>query len=163
MKAHGLPYPRLLTEAHEMDLDWVFRSVRAEYWARSRSRADMQRAMDNSRNFGIVLDLPEGPRQVAYARVITDGLVLVYLFDLVVDPDFRGRGYGRWLLERILEAPDLRRVNTWMLATRDAQGLYTRYGFKTLVEEEPLMVRLQQRPDWEMPAKPPGNTGSSNP
>jgi GNAT superfamily N-acetyltransferase len=143
-----------------MDFDWIYRSVRAEYWARQRSRSEMEQVMARSRNFGAVLDLPEGSKQIAYARVLTDGLVLVYLFDLVVDPAFRRMGYGRWLMERILEDPGLSLVNTWMLATKDAQGLYTRYGFKALVDGEPLMVRLQRQPSWSMDTKPGNASGS---
>jgi GNAT superfamily N-acetyltransferase len=55
----------------------------------------------------------------------------------------RGRGVGKWLVETIVSHPELRGVRRWLLATRDAQELYSRFGFRDL-KDSPLgwMERL---------------------
>ncbi len=159
--------PRLETDPERLDVAWIHRTVSAEYWARGRSREETRRVMAACRNYGAFVaggPSAEGPtpagepaaaasgeRQVAYARVLSDGLVLAYLFDVVVDPAWRGRGYGRWLVARVFEDPAFKEVRTWMLGTRDAQGLYEPFGFRALVPGEPLMVRQVRPPVWRMP------------
>ena len=51
------------------------------------------------------------------------------LADVFVLEDYRGRGLSKWLMETILAHPDLQAVRRWHLVTRDAQGLYARFGF----------------------------------
>lgn len=97
------------------------------YWALGRARETQDAAMDGSRNYG-VWDVESG-LQVAYARVITDGVTFAWLCDVFVAPDVRGSGIGKMLVEGILsdlEPLGLRRI---LLATADAHGLYARYGF----------------------------------
>ncbi|MDA5110824.1 MULTISPECIES: GNAT family N-acetyltransferase [Brevibacillus] len=43
--------------------------------------------------------------------------------------DFRGKGLGKWLMQYLLEHPAVRHTNM-ALGTRDAHGLYERYGFE---------------------------------
>ena len=45
---------------------------------------------------------------------------------------YRGRGLSHHLRQGLLFHPELRRVTSWMLTTRDAQGLYQKYGFQEL-------------------------------
>lgn len=53
----------------------------------------------------------------------------------------RGCGLGRWLVECVLDHPDLWYVRKWMLTTRDAHGLCERLGFTEVEETEWLMER----------------------
>ncbi|SFK43947.1 GNAT family N-acetyltransferase [Cellulomonas sp. KH9] len=97
------------------------------YWARGRTRAVQDAAIDGSLCFG-VLERASG-RQVAFARVVTDGAAFAWLCDVFVDEAERGQGIGTALVAGTvahLEAMDLPRV---VLATADAHGLYQRFGF----------------------------------
>jgi GNAT superfamily N-acetyltransferase len=63
-----------------------------------------------------------------FARVVTDKVNFSWIADVFVDPGYRGQGLGRWMIERILEHPDV--VNTRQsLATRDAHSFYEKLGF----------------------------------
>lgn len=110
------------------------------YWARGRSRAVQDAAIDASRNYGV---FDESGIQVAYARVVTDGVTFAWLCDVFVDRSARGRGIGVALIEGVvadLEPLGLRRV---ALATGDAHGLYARFGFAPLAEPGQWMVRAR--------------------
>jgi len=112
------------------------------YWAPGRSRSRQDAAIDGSRNFGVYDTVSN--QQVAYARMITDGVTFAWLCDVFVDPDFRGQGIGEMLIAGIVEdcrPLGLRRI---ALATADAHGLYTKFGFAPLAEAESWMERLDQ-------------------
>ena len=66
---------------------------------------------------------------VGSARAISDGAKRAWIYDVIVDPAWRGRGVGQALTRLVLDHPALRATRTIMLGTRDAQGLYAKFGF----------------------------------
>jgi N-acetylglutamate synthase-like GNAT family acetyltransferase len=110
------------------------------YWAQDRSREVMDAAIAGSRPYG-VYDQSTG-EQVAFARVVTDGVTFAWLADVVVDPSLRGRGIGKQLVAGVVadvEPLGLRRI---LLATADADGLYGQFGWTPVAEEYKWMERL---------------------
>jgi GNAT superfamily N-acetyltransferase len=77
--------------------------------------------------------------QIGFARVITDKATFGYLADVFIDPNYRGKGLSKWLMETIMNHPDLQGFRSWQLATRDAHGLYEKFGFKPLDNPERIM------------------------
>jgi GNAT superfamily N-acetyltransferase len=71
---------------------------------------------------------------VGFARVVTDHATFAWLCDVFVLPAHRGHGISRQLMDAVMARPDLARVRNFMLATRDAHGLYAKYGFTPLAE-----------------------------
>jgi ribosomal protein S18 acetylase RimI-like enzyme len=71
----------------------------------------------------------EDGRLVATARALSDGVKLALVFDVMVAPDWRGRGLGEALMRRLLEHPAVRGARRVWLGTRDAQRFYARLGF----------------------------------
>lgn len=120
-----------------LDLDRVEAFIRQTYWAASRTREQIEAAQANSMCFG-VYRRADGV-QVAYARAVTDRVTFAWLCDVFVDPAERGAGLGKFLVESILEHPELVQMRRWMLATRDAHGLYAQYGFTPLATPETWM------------------------
>lgn len=109
------------------------------YWAHGRARAIQDAAIDASRNYGMY---DRSGSQVAYARVVTDGVTFAWLCDVFVAPEVRGEGIGKLLIDGVvadLEALGLRRI---LLATTDAHGLYEQFGFAALDQPERWMLRL---------------------
>jgi len=113
------------TDRSRLDLDMVHRYLAQSYWAAGMPRSVLERAVENSLTFGIY----HGPRQVGFARAISDLATYAYLSDVFVIEDYRKRGLSKWLMECVLEHPDLQGLRRFALFTRDAQGLYERYGF----------------------------------
>jgi ribosomal protein S18 acetylase RimI-like enzyme len=91
---------------------------------------------------------------VAYARAVTDRATFAYLADVYVLPEYRGRGWSRRMLDALFAHPELQGLRRFMLATRDAHGLYAGYGFTPLNAPDRLMER--HRPAvYAAPATPP--------
>ena len=86
----------------------------------------MRRSIEHSLPFGLY----RGRGQVGFARAVTDFAVFAYVGDVFVVPAHRGRGLSKWLMETMLAHPDLQGLRRWNLATRDAHGLYRRFGFE---------------------------------
>jgi GNAT superfamily N-acetyltransferase len=114
------------TDRSRLDVDRVHEYLASSYWAAGMPRAILERAIENSLNFGIF----HGDDQVGFARAITDLATYAYLSDVFVVEAYRGRGLSKWLMECILSHPDLQGLRRFALFTRDARGLYERYGFE---------------------------------
>ena len=109
-----------------VDLDAVHRYLSQEsYWAKGRPRETQERLVRGaSRVVGLYLD----GRQVGFARAVTDGEVFVYLADVYVLPDHRRQGLGVELVREMIENGPYAHLK-WLLHTRDAHALYSRFGF----------------------------------
>ena len=123
------------TDPARLDLDLIHRTLASSYWAAGRTREVIERSIRHSLCFGAYAD----GRQVAFARVITDRAVFAYLADVFVVPGYRGRGIGKALVGGIVAHPDLAGLRVFLLRTRDAHGLYARFGFEPLRNPEEMM------------------------
>jgi GNAT superfamily N-acetyltransferase len=130
-------------ERGRLDLDAVHDFLsRSSYWARGRSRERVARSVDHSLPFGLY----RGDRLVGFARVVTDRATFAWLADVFVVEEERGRGLGEWLVGCVLAHPELQEVRRWLLATRDAQELYRRFGFGEVADSDPVfMQRIDPR------------------
>ncbi len=68
-------------------------------------------------------------RLIASARANSDGAKHAWIYDVIVDPEWRGRGLARAVLRLLLAHPAIRHVRNVRLGTRDAQRLYQGLGF----------------------------------
>jgi GNAT superfamily N-acetyltransferase len=127
------------TDRHLLDVSYIHVFLSQTYWAQGRTREEVESAIRHSLNFGLYLD----GRQIGYARVVTDYTGFAYLMDLFTDPEHRGLGYSKRLMEHILGFPDLQTIRVWRLATTDAHGLYEQFGFRPLATPEKMMELLR--------------------
>ena len=131
---------RLSQQAENIDRDLVHHWLSdLSYWAKGRPKALQDAAIDASRNYS-VHEVGTG-RQVGYARVVTDRVTFAWLCDVFVDPDARGEGVGKLLVDGVLADLDALGVRRTLLATADAHGLYAQYGFEPLAEPRRWMGR----------------------
>jgi GNAT superfamily N-acetyltransferase len=141
------------TDASRLNISLIHRFLTIEsYWAVGRSLEVVQRSIDNSLCFGIY----RGAEQVGFARVVTDFATFAWVADVFLLSEHRGRGLAKWLMEVILGHPELQGFRRWVLATKDAQTLYTQFGFIPLHRPERWMERpdpkMQETPDYRKPA-----------
>ncbi len=122
-----------------LDLDAVHGYLSAQsYWAQGMHRATLERAVAGSLCFGVY----DGKgAQVGFARVVTDRATFAWLADVFVLSAHRGRGLSKRLLAAMLAHPDLQGLRRFLLATRDAHGLYRQFGFEAPVKPGSLMER----------------------
>lgn len=129
------------TDRSRFDLGAIHAFLASTYWSPGIPRETVARAIENSLCFGLL----QAGAQVGLARVVTDRATFGYLADVYVLPAHRGQGLARLLMDHVLAHPQLQGLRRMLLATRDAHGLYGRYGFTPLAAPDRLMER--RRPD----------------
>ena len=124
------------TESARLDRDLVhgYLSGRS-YWAARIPRKVVDRSIEGALCFGVY----DGEAQVGFARVITDRATFAYLADVFVLESHRGRGIASWLMEVVMGHPDLQGLRRWILMTRDAHGLYEKFGFRRIADPSRCM------------------------
>jgi GNAT superfamily N-acetyltransferase len=133
------------TDRARVDLDIVHGFLTACYWAKGIPLDVVKRSIDGALCFGVYRDggeVAEGrSEQVGFARVITDFATYAYVGDVFVLEPWRGRGLSKWLMECMTGHPELQGLRRWVLATRDAHGLYRQFGFTEIQNPERWMHR----------------------
>jgi GNAT superfamily N-acetyltransferase len=124
-----------------IDVAAVHAFIATSYWASGMPIATLRKAIDHS----LCVSAFAGDAQVGFARVVTDRATFAYLADVYVLEAHRGRGLSRRLVAALLEHPELQGLRRLMLVTRDAHGLYEKFGFTALAH--PSRVMELHRPD----------------
>lgn len=119
----------------KLDIKVVHDFISNSYWAKGRQIGTMKRAIKNSLCFGLY----KRNRQIGFGRVITDNATYAYIADVFILEEFRGLGLSKWMMQVILEYPELKGIRRWFLATKDAHGLYKKFGFRKLKNPDRLM------------------------
>lgn len=114
------------TANDRLDVGFICAALAGTYWARDRTRPVVEASLRASLCFGLY-DRSTGS-QVGFARVVTDGATFSWVCDVVIDEAHRGKGLGKLLMATIVGHPDLKDT-LFMLGTRDAHGLYEKFGF----------------------------------
>jgi GNAT superfamily N-acetyltransferase len=126
------------TDKDKLDVPFIQNFLKDIYWAAGRTIDEVQKTIDASVCFGIYLD----DVQIGFGRVITDYVVFAYVMDVFITNEHRGKGYSSVLISAMMEEPLLKEVKIWRLATRDAQFLYEKFGFKALANPDRMMEKI---------------------
>ncbi len=125
----------ITTDKSLFDLSTIHNFLSRSYWAKDRDLQTVGSTIEHSLCFGLF----DGNRQIGFARVITDYTTLGYIADVFVLPEYQGKGLGSYLMESILNSPQLKSIKRFMLATSDAHAFYQKFGFKKLQNPEIYM------------------------
>jgi GNAT superfamily N-acetyltransferase len=135
------------TDKNLIDFGTVYKYLSEDsYWAIGIPADRLKRAIENSLCFGIYKD----NKQAGFARVVTDSATFAYICDVFILPDYRGLGLSKWLMQSIVEHSELQGLRRWSLATADAHGLYSQFGFTPLSKTQNWMEKF--RP-YQLPKK----------
>lgn len=134
------------TDPARLDAKAVYDYLSRSYWASARPFERVELSLHHSLAFGLYYGTEAGAPQVGLTRVITDYATFAYLCDVYVLEEHRANGLGKWLIETVINDPALRHIVRFMLATRDAHGLYAQFGFAPTSNPEIWMERLRAQP-----------------
>ena len=123
-------------DVDRVDLDAVHAYLTTAYWALGRTREKVAELVAGAAR---VVGVYDGDRQIGFCRVASDGERFAWLADVYVLEPYRGRGLGVELVREAVENGPHAHLE-WYLKTRDAQGLYGRFGFAPPGDER-LMIR----------------------
>lgn len=109
------------------------------FWATERKIEDLNIAIENSEP---VISVWDSQKLIGFARATSDGIYRATIWDVVIDPEYRGAGLGRKLVETVLSHPRVNRVEKVYLTTTHRQSFYERIGFE--VNSSSTMVLYNQ-------------------
>ena len=134
----------LNTEKSTLDLPMIHHFLyTSAHWAVGRPMNIVRKSIENSLCFGLY----EGEKQIGFARIVSDYATVGWICDMFILPPYRGKGLGRWVVECMMEHPEIVGLRRILLNTRDAHDLYKNYaGFRTLLSPESWLERFNESP-----------------
>ena len=123
------------TDRTKIDVNKLHDFLSHSYWAEGIPMDVMKKSIENSLCFGLYFK----NEQIGFARVVTDFATYAYLADVFIAEEERGKGLSKWMMKVIIDHPQLQGLRRFMLATRDAHGLYAQYGFSPLKKPDRWM------------------------
>jgi ribosomal protein S18 acetylase RimI-like enzyme len=96
-------------------------------WANTRSIDDAREMLTHT---DVAITAWNGNRLVGFGRVLTDYVYRASIWDVIVDAGYQGQDIGTQIIQRILDHPDLKRVELFWLCTR-SPGFYEKLGFSS--------------------------------
>lgn len=130
----------ITTDPNQLDQKAVEGFLQDTFWAKRRPQAVTERALANSFCFSLFAE----EMQIGFARVVTDYATFAYLCDVYLEEEYRGQGLGSWLLQCIVEHPQLQNLS-WCLLTGTNHDFYQRFGFHPLRKPQHY---LEKRHTW---------------
>jgi GNAT superfamily N-acetyltransferase len=117
----------ITTDKTKIDFETVYNYLsKQSYWAQNIPETIVKLSIENAICFSVFYKT----QQVGFARVITDKATFGYLADVFILESHQGKGIGKWLMQTIFDNEELQGFRSWMLGTKDAHGLYEKFGFK---------------------------------
>ncbi len=101
-----------------------------------------RRGLDNA-SFTVCLE--RHGDTIGCGRVVGDGGIYFYIQDIIVHPDFQGRGLGRRIMDAVMQyLSDHAAPNAFMglMAATGVCEFYERYGFAVRPDDRPGMFRV---------------------
>tara|TARA_R110002051_G_scaffold150662_3_gene223247 strand:+ start:10175 stop:10591 length:417 start_codon:yes stop_codon:yes gene_type:complete len=129
------------TEKNSLDVYKIQQYISNEsYWGKGRTIEEVQTTIDHSFCFGIY---NSNKQQMGFARLVTDYILFAYVMDVIIFPEYQGKGYGKELVAYIMAHEIIKKVKTVALKTKDAHELYVKHGFK-VVGDSPFWMSIDK-------------------
>jgi GNAT superfamily N-acetyltransferase len=124
-----------------LDVAAIHAYLTRSYWCEGIPPEVVQRSVQNSLCIGAYM---ETGAQVGLTRFVTDFATFCYVCDVYVLEEHRRHGLSKAMLALAVAHPRLQGLRRWCLMTRDAQGLYSRFGFENTKHPQRYMERLDR-------------------
>jgi N-acetylglutamate synthase-like GNAT family acetyltransferase len=118
------------TDKDKLDIKKIHEYISKEsYWGIGRTVDEVKTTIEHSFCFAIYNKHGE---QMGFSRVVTDQILFAYLMDVIIFTEYQGNGYGKHLVDFMMNHELIKKVKTVALKTKDAHSLYERHGFKKI-------------------------------
>ena len=107
------------------------------FWAKSRSINDIKKSLANS---DVVVSLWVGDEIVGFGRGLTDGIYRGVLWDIVIDQNYQGKGFGTLILKNLLSSKKIKNIKKLYLMTTNQKSFYSKFDFKEVTSQD-LLIR----------------------
>ena len=106
------------------------------FWAKSRTINDLKKCLANS---DIIVSLWVGKEIVGFGRALTDGIYRGVLWDIVIDKNHQGKGFGKLIVKNILSSKKIKNTKKLYLMTTNKKLFYSQMDFKEVTSQNLLI------------------------
>ncbi len=110
---------------------------RNAFWAKDRTINDLRKCLANS---DVIVSIWSQNEPVGFGRALSDGIYRSVLWDIVIDQNHQGRGYGKMIVKNILESKQIKHTKKIYLMTTNKKLFYSQLDFQE-VSSQSLLVR----------------------
>ena len=110
---------------------------RNTFWAKDRKMNDLRKCLANS---DVIVSIWSGNELVGFGRALSDGVYRGVLWDVVIDKDHQGKGYGKIIVENLLNSRAIKNAEKIYLMTTNKKLFYSQVNFKE-VKSQSLLIR----------------------
>ena len=110
---------------------------RNAFWAKDRKINDLKKCLANS---DVIVSIWFGNKLVGFGRALSDSIYRAVLWDVVIDQNHQGQGYGKMIIKNLLESKRIKNTKKIYLMTTSKKLFYSQIDFKE-VSSQDLLVR----------------------
>ena len=110
---------------------------RNAFWAQSRTINDLKKCLANS---DVIVSLWVGNEIVGFGRALTDGIYRGVLWDIVIDQNHQGKGFGTLIVKNLLSAKNIKNTKKIYLMTTNKKLFYSQFDLKEVTSQD-LLIR----------------------
>ena len=107
------------------------------FWAKNRTIKDLKKCLANS---DVIVSLWVRDEIVGFGRALTDGIYRGVLWDIVIDQNHQGKGFGTLILKNILSSKKIKNTKKLYLMTTNKKRFYSQFNFKEVTSQD-LLIR----------------------
>ena len=112
---------------------------RNAFWAKSRSINDLKKCLANS---DIIVSLWVGNEIVGFGRALTDGVYRGVLWDIVIDENHQGKGFGSLIMQTLLASKKIKSTKKLYLMTTNKKLFYSQFNFREVSSQDLLILEI---------------------
>ena len=107
------------------------------FWAKNRTIHDLKKCLANS---DVIVSVWVGREIVGFGRALTDGVYRGVLWDIVIDQNHQGKGFGTLIVKNILSSKKIKTTKKLYLMTTNKKLFYSQFDFKEVTSQN-LLIR----------------------
>ena len=112
---------------------------RNAFWAKSRTLNDLKKCLAKR---DVVVSLWVGNEIVGFGRALTDGIYRGVLWDIVIDQNHQGKGFGTLIVRNLLNSKKIKNTKKLYLMTTNKKLFYSQFDFKEVISQDLLIREL---------------------
>tara|TARA_B100000401_G_C52616743_1_gene629351 strand:- start:280 stop:738 length:459 start_codon:yes stop_codon:yes gene_type:complete len=110
---------------------------RNAFWAQNREISEIKKCLANS---DVIVSIWCCNQIVGFGRALSDGIYRGVLWDVVIDQNYQGQGYGRLIIETLLSSKEIKNTKKIYLMTTNQKSFYSQLDFKEATSQS-LLIR----------------------
>jgi len=107
------------------------------FWAKNRTINDLKKCLANS---DVIVSIWVGKEIVGFGRALTDGIYRGVLWDIVIDQNYQGKGFGKLIVKNLLSSKKIKNTKKIYLMTTNKKIFYSQLDFKEVTSQN-LLIR----------------------